>query len=210
MPMLRSAGITTMALLTATAMARTREPDSSMREVILFVNNGQLIDSSPVAQAITTRIFAQIGVRLQWQPDRGNMAGVVAACDQRSLALHLDYVAGVSDYVRPDVFARTLLSSQDAPSIVIFADKLKVVSQVRPRLQTKLLAHVLAHEITHALQGIGRHSATGLMQARWTESDYQQMMVEALPFEPIDVDLIYQGVASWQARHCATEVLVKR
>jgi hypothetical protein len=54
---------------------------------------------------------------------------------------------------------------------------------------------VLAHEITHILQGISRHSASGVMKARWTINDFAGMSIHPLRFEEEDVDLIYEGLA---------------
>jgi hypothetical protein len=58
-----------------------------------------------------------------------------------------------------------------------------------------VLGHVLVHEITHILQGIDRHSETGVMKARWTAQDYSKMTWEPLPFTPEDIDLIQRGLS---------------
>jgi hypothetical protein len=57
-----------------------------------------------------------------------------------------------------------------------------------------LLGYVLVHEITHNLQGIARHSKTGIMKPRWTPRDYVDMGVRQLHFERIDIELIYAGL----------------
>lgn len=59
-----------------------------------------------------------------------------------------------------------------------------------------VLAHVLVHEITHILEGIDRHSESGVMKAQWTVEDYRAMADKPLPFAAIDVDLIQRGLAS--------------
>jgi hypothetical protein len=59
-----------------------------------------------------------------------------------------------------------------------------------------LLAHVLVHEITHILQGIGRHSDSGVMKARWTGEDYEAMVRKPLPFTSDDIELIRRGAAA--------------
>jgi hypothetical protein len=51
-----------------------------------------------------------------------------------------------------------------------------------------LLAHVLAHEIAHQLEGIGRHSAEGVMKALWDERDFLEMSDKPLPFAPEDLE----------------------
>jgi hypothetical protein len=63
-------------------------------------------------------------------------------------------------------------------------------------LAPALLAHVLVHEITHILQGVDRHSETGVMKARWTTADYVQIRAQPLPFTDWDIDLIQEGLAS--------------
>ena len=61
---------------------------------------------------------------------------------------------------------------------------------------TQLLAHVLVHEITHILQGITRHSETGIMKAHWTPEDYEEMQLRPLSFTRKDIELIQIGLAS--------------
>lgn len=77
-----------------------------------------------------------------------------------------------------------------------------------------LLGHVLAHEITHILQGIDRHSQEGVMKAHWTTEDIVQMARQPLPFEQKDVMLIHRGLerycpagATARNRECAPQQL---
>ena len=57
-----------------------------------------------------------------------------------------------------------------------------------------LLAHVMTHEITHLLEGISRHSVTGVMKAHWDARDFADMVRAPLPFAPEDIDLIQSGM----------------
>jgi hypothetical protein len=57
-----------------------------------------------------------------------------------------------------------------------------------------LLAHVLVHEIAHVLEGIDRHSTSGIMTAEWNDNDFLGMRRKALRFAPEDIDLIYDGL----------------
>jgi hypothetical protein len=59
----------------------------------------------------------------------------------------------------------------------------------------ELLAHVMVHEITHILQGISRHSDSGVMKANWSGEDFQRMRYKVLPFAEEDVVLIHRGLA---------------
>jgi hypothetical protein len=58
------------------------------------------------------------------------------------------------------------------------------------RLMPELLGNVLAHELTHALQGLARHSNEGLMKAVWSLSDYAEMFRGPLRFAAEDLDLL--------------------
>ena len=73
---------------------------------------------------------------------------------------------------------------------MVFYDRLHTPSVGLPTL----LAHVLVHEITHILQGMDRHSETGVMKARWDEGDFDRMRIKALPFTELDIHLIQSGV----------------
>ena len=41
-------------------------------------------------------------------------------------------------------------------------------------LMLEVLGNVLAHELTHALQGVARHSSEGLMKADWEHPDIRR------------------------------------
>src|SRR5262249_53120356 len=64
-----------------------------------------------------------------------------------------------------------------------------------PKHAPTVLAHVMVHELTHILQGLSRHSDSGIMKARWTQSDFNSMLTQPLPFTAEDVSLIYNGLA---------------
>jgi hypothetical protein len=77
--------------------------------------------------------------------------------------------------------------------IHVFIDRIR--SGRDPHFANTLLAHVLAHEITHVLEGVARNSDKGIMKAVWSPGDYQQMKFHPLPFAPEDVDLIRDAIA---------------
>ena len=66
----------------------------------------------------------------------------------------------------------------------------RVLGAGTPRLAGVLLGHVMAHEIGHVLERTDRHSATGVMKAHWSASDFDQMLRQPLSFEPGDVETI--------------------
>jgi hypothetical protein len=76
----------------------------------------------------------------------------------------------------------------------VFADRVLVYLDRGQAFSNALLAHVIAHEIAHVLEGIDRHCAEGVMKAVWSERDYERMRRGPLPFAPEDVDLMHNGL----------------
>jgi hypothetical protein len=68
------------------------------------------------------------------------------------------------------------------------------VHELNPNPGASVMAHVLVHEIAHVLEGIDRHSRTGIMKVRWDDRDYFEMLRNPLPFAPEDADLIHLGL----------------
>jgi hypothetical protein len=57
-------------------------------------------------------------------------------------------------------------------------------------------AHILVHEIAHMLQGVPRHSETGVMKANFDARDQFQMTRKRLSFSAEDIALIHRGIDS--------------
>jgi hypothetical protein len=65
---------------------------------------------------------------------------------------------------------------------------------------TALLAHVMAHEIAHVLQGTIRHSESGILKANWSDTDCARMAYFPLKFTREDEILIHKGLEERRAR----------
>ncbi|MGC4048906.1 MAG: hypothetical protein QM757_05210 [Paludibaculum sp.] len=76
--------------------------------------------------------------------------------------------------------------------IVVFHDRVR--QRAWPSLTPTLLGYVLAHEIGHILQGVERHSDTGIMKSRWLYGDYKSMAMDRLSFTPEDAAMIRHGL----------------
>ena len=73
--------------------------------------------------------------------------------------------------------------------ITVFLDRIETMEHPEP-----VLAHVIVHEITHVVQGVCRHSDTGLMKAHWTTRDLFEMRYMPLTFTQEDLMLLYRGL----------------
>jgi hypothetical protein len=87
--------------------------------------------------------------------------------------------------------------------IVVFWERIEATAPNRDAAQ--LLAHVMAHEIGHVLEGTSRHSASGLMKAHWDKTDVRDLCWKPMPFAEEDIVLIYLGMKERASRVFASK-----
>jgi hypothetical protein len=137
------------------------------------------------AKALATNMFAGIGVRIRWRTAQPAVSQV-----QREGAIVVRMATDTPEAFMPG--ARAFALPYEGVHITVFFDRL--TWSARQGGLPALLAHVLVHEITHMLQGLSRHSDSGIMRAYWTKDDYYGMLRKPLPFTPQDVELIHRGL----------------
>jgi hypothetical protein len=141
------------------------------------------------AEGIASHIFARIGIHIDWYHD-----------DHRCKNPPKEFInVLVSTDAPANQHAGALAYAHlhDNPHIEVYYNR--VTATVDPSRVPKLLAHVLAHEIGHTLEGTARHAEVGLMKARWDQADLLQLSFEPMSFTSADVSLIYQGIAQRSA-----------
>jgi hypothetical protein len=134
------------------------------------------------AQDVATKLFAGIGISLEWktwQPATESLQSPVV----------IEVVSETPESLLPDALGYSL--RYPGSYITIFLDRIE-----KTRYPAYVLGYVMAHEITHVLQGVGRHSATGIMKARWDNGDLCEMRMRHVLFANEDVALIYSGLAA--------------
>jgi hypothetical protein len=134
-------------------------------------------------------VFASAGVNLEWHTDR-------RFCEaQRDQVIKVSLSLNTPEDLAPGALAYAL--PYEGVHIQVFYDRMaNAGNDLRPRL----LAYVIVHEITHILQGVNRHSDSGIMMAHWGLPEYERMKFGQLRFADQDVDLIHEGLKVRQAR----------
>ena len=136
------------------------------------------------AQMLASRIFHRIGIQVDWHPANSSF------CGQRELSvirvtysLHtpIDLVPSALAYARPYEGIHT----------DVLYDRVPGGNEAE---RAEVLGYVLVHEITHILQGVARHSDSGIMKAHWDKADLVRMRLVPMSFTKDDVDLIYKGL----------------
>ena len=165
-------------MVTMAAMLVSGAWANGVSQPVVTVCMDQLANSTVnQAQAEAAGIFSEVGVKVAWRDGR--------ACEARD-AIHIRLSGKTPREVQPGALAYAL--PYQGNDIEVFYDR--ITETVGPAALPHLLAHVLVHEITHILQGIARHSQTGIMKAQWNADDYGQMSIHHLPLAPEDVRLI--------------------
>jgi hypothetical protein len=185
-------GVPVMAVMVGTcvwagAMPEAKQVTVCMSDPDMVLGNGALLLNG--AEAVASDLFAGIGVKIQWRQARNCSAP----------AIHITLSNSTPSTFRPNALAYAL--PYEGTHIVIFYDRVR--NTVEPGKQRCLLGHVIAHEVTHILQGVARHSESGVMKAQWNGDDYQHMAWKPLQFTGIDVQLIYCGLKAREARLAA-------
>jgi hypothetical protein len=165
-------------------------------------------------QQAASNIFAGIHVQLTWVKlmwtDQMQQASNAAADCVGEAATHnlaVEIVPHAPASFSDDALAMALPYADSGVRIVVFYDRVEPLLRGHHAPQATVLGYVLAHEIAHVLQGIARHSETGIMRARWTDNDLKQMGIKVLTFAPEDVQLIRRRLAHRDASPVSSELL---
>jgi hypothetical protein len=152
--------------------------------LLLTLENGQLAAALALgmAQGVTARIFAQVGVRVIWR----------TGADPAALLPCTEAVRIVLDEKAPAGFAADALAyaTVGAAGTAIHVFYRRIQREHAAGLLPALLGHVFAHEVTHVLENVARHSEEGVLKAHWTQSDFDEMTFRPLRFASVDAELV--------------------
>ena len=134
------------------------------------------------AKAQATRMFADIGISIQWR------IGAPHASLPRTFV-----IIEMGAYTPKDCYPGALAYAKpyDHNHVKVFYDRISTT--VYHDTVPALLAHVLVHEITHILQGFSRHSSVGIMKPR-------VMPWKPLAFTQQDIYFIRMGLSAREAQ----------
>ncbi len=133
------------------------------------------------AQALATRIFGQVDIPLEWSTCQ-------PAGESSPAPIVVQLVSRPPESLVSDVLGYATPSQRH---VVIFMDGIQKMPD-----PWAVLGHVMVHEITHVIQGVPRHSSTGMMKARWSCHELLGMWHKPLPFAAEDLDILYSRLAA--------------
>jgi hypothetical protein len=149
------------------------------------------------ARIVVTGIYSEIGVGVIWRSAVSAPPGCSKKPLHRQIVVNLaaDTPRGVGD----GVFAYSNPYAAVGPCVTLLANRFEYGLFTNPTTTGVLVGHALAHEIGHVLEGISRHSETGLMKERWSPNEVRGMRDRWLHFEDYDKRLILEGLGIFES-----------
>jgi hypothetical protein len=188
---MKLAAMMTMAAVMGSA-AWASDRSGEQKVVACFEESAGQLPETPQARMIASKLFQPAGVKLE------------VLSGQRSCEGQGDHVIVVrlSRNTPPDLRPGALAYARpfEGVHIQVFYDRIANGAHSR-QLRPYLLAYVIVHEIAHILQGIDRHSDSGIMKATWDAREHDLMLTSKLVFAEEDMALIHKGLAARAARH---------
>ena len=172
--------------------------DSRPAHVTVYVSGD---DWPPIAvdfwaRDTVTSMYARIGIRLAWRND----TPVRPAASSSPVTIQIRFAREAPSGVSKNALARALPFGEEGVAIHVMYDRIRWVAR-RSNRESPILAHVLAHEIGHVLQGTDAHAPTGVMKAQWNGQDCDAMDKRSLEFTSVDVEMIKDGLEKLKAEH---------
>jgi hypothetical protein len=176
----------------------TDQPGRTTDRVVICIKPYNDFGTLYAATRIAGGIFGRAGVKLEWHEDR-------RFCQ----TLNSQIIINLSNQEPPDIMHGALAYAlpYEGVHIEVFYDR--IAKESDPAMRSALLAHVLAHEIAHLLEGTDHHSDRGIMKARWDSHDRLRMLIMPFAFEPRDVEMIHAGLNAREVRQARGPLLVR-
>ena len=172
-------------LLRVSDVPRPSEPAVT---ICLVTDPNRLIVGA--AETLTNQMFVAIRVVLRWHEPP-----VCPAKAGHTIFLMLQ--TGTPESQFPGALG--VAHPREGSHAWVFYDRIQRAGRDDTGL-TALLAHAMAHEIAHLLQGINRHSESGILKAHWSGTDCARMAHFPLMFTREDAILIHRGLEERQVR----------
>ena len=159
-----------------------------MMHVKIAVHNDARISESVLTQAAleASRIFRQAGVDTVWIVCLSSNAGTSTQSDCLSPGdlTHLSLrIVPWSSQISDSTFGIAFLSEKGVGAYTdVFYSSVEKLRGACDASLSRILGHVMAHEIGHLLLGLRSHSALGIMQPHWQGEALRRIGMGTLSF----------------------------
>jgi hypothetical protein len=184
---MRTANLVAIAVLTAEAALAGGKSVARINVCIEHSIDGNILSHGEIN---AYAILGRAGIQLEFHNLK---SGFCASRPDRTVVVNVS--ESTPETLEPGALAHSL--PYEGVHIQVFFDRIRAQVRVDPGV---LMGYVLVHEITHILQGVARHSDSGIMKARWDSTEYCAINLRALFLTKEDIRLIGDGVSGWSQR----------
>ena len=176
-------------------------------QVTINVYNDAQVSEQVLTQAEqeATRIFRKAGVNSVWIECQLSKAGPRRAseCQPPSAPTHLALrIVLWSSKLGDTVFGTAFLSPEGEGAYSdVFYDSVEKLHQDWHASLSRVLGHVMAHEIGHLLLGTNAHSPRGIMRPNWQGQELRSIGMGTLLFTPDQARSMQTKLFSLTARN---------
>ena len=160
-------------------------------DVTVYITASQPVMPVYLATSAAGAMFRSIGVEVAWAARKPKQEAGESGIQVR--------LAGDTPKSAPAGALAVSHPYAGGKEITVYYDRVQRRAQETFTPERMLLAHVLVHEITHVLEGMDRHSDSGVMKAHWSAADYAAMARGPLGFDADDVYWIRYSVTKLAA-----------
>jgi hypothetical protein len=200
--------LTMVVLLAAIGGAGTYAAEKT--RAVVYVSDVYISDRDDSSQllgpgkVLATGIFGKIGVRLNWRAGELPKARSAAGNESAQRAFGIRTVKHAPESATPGALAAARILGSSGTEIAVYEDRVQLFLDNHRNLAGAAVGYVLAHELAHVMQGVGRHSESGILKAQWSNADFEEMIFHNLAFTNFDVELIHRGLTEGSASGLAT------
>ena len=183
--------VAAMLVAVASGTSSQGQEVSAPVDVTVYVTGASLLSSAEnqAVRATVSEMFARASVHIAWRDGKPKSGEAVVA----RVVVSVQFVRQSFRSHTSGALGYALPYADGVKTIILLCDRIQLAAGSLAR-ERRLLAHVLAHEIGHVLQGTNRHAETGVMKARWDCEDFKAMERNPLEFTSTDVNLIRKGL----------------
>jgi hypothetical protein len=197
--------ITTVVLLAV--MARGSIYAAEQTRVDVYLSNRD--DSAQLLRAgkiLASGIFEKIGVHVNWRTGELSATRGDAGNETPQKAFGIRTLEHAPESATPGALASAGIVGAAGTEIRVYKDRVLRFLDKHSNLAGVGAGYVLAHELAHVMQGVGRHSESGILKAQWSNDDFEEMIFHKLVFTNFDVELIHKGLALQLANSASAAV----
>jgi hypothetical protein len=157
-------------------------------EVTINLYNDARVSESILSQAEqeAARIFQNAGVEIAWiacKPSKTRPTTAAACLSPLGLTHLALRIVPWSSHLGDSIFGSAFLTKDgDGVYCDVFYPSVEILHRDSDASLSRVLGHVMAHEIGHLLLGTNAHSAMGIMRPHWQGEELRRIGMGTLPF----------------------------